>query len=135
MSGLSFRGFTYMLLIAYLIWCSNFEACIARRDKHWRHSRTVSASLLKKKGKSYSKSHNHHVGGSKPKPPTHKTTPSLPKAPPHKSTPSSPPIPKPKVTPSTPPPKAYNGGHSTILNVLDFGAKGDGSSDDTKVTL
>ena len=39
-------------------------------------------------------------------------------------------------TPTTPPPKGYNGGgHSptTTFNVLDFGAKGDGKSDDTKV--
>ncbi|XP_061356983.1 polygalacturonase At1g48100-like [Gastrolobium bilobum] len=135
MSGLSFRGFTYMLLIAFLVWSSNFESCIARRGKHWRQRRTVSASLFNKKGKSYGNSHNHHGGGSKPKPPTHKSTPPLPKAPPCKSTPSPPPppIPKPKVyTPSPPPPKVYNGGHSTIFNVLDFGAKGDSHSDDTK---
>ena len=148
MSGLSLRGFTYMFLIAFLFWSSNFESCIARRGKHWRHSRTISASIFKKKGKSHGNSHNHHGGGSKPKPPTHKkstpslpkppthrSTPPLPKAPPYKSTLSPPPIPKPKVAPSTPPPKDYNGGHSTIFNVLDFGAKGDGCTDDTKVTL
>ncbi|XP_019420997.1 PREDICTED: polygalacturonase At1g48100-like isoform X1 [Lupinus angustifolius] len=134
MSGMSIRGFTCMLLIAYLIWCSNFESCIAVRSKHWMHSRSTSLSEFKKKGKSYSNSHNHHgIGGSKPKPPTHKNTPTLPKAPPHKNTPSSPPIHKPKVgTPSTPPPKAYNRGKSTIFNVLHFGAKGDGNTDDTK---
>ncbi|CAL0328522.1 unnamed protein product [Lupinus luteus] len=127
MSGLSMRGFTYMLLIAYLIWCSNFESCIARRTKHWRHNRTVSSSEFKKKGRSYSNNHNHHGGGSKPKPRSNKSTPTLPKAPPHKNTPSSPPIPKPEV--GTPPPNAYNAGHYTIFNVLDFGdfgAKGDG---------
>ncbi|KAJ1399485.1 Pectin lyase fold/virulence factor [Sesbania bispinosa] len=133
MGGFSFRGFTYMLLIAFLIWSSNFEPCIARRGKHWRHSRTVSASLFKKKGKSHGNSHNHNGGGSKskPKPPTHKSAPPLPKAPPHTNTPSSPPIPKPKVSPPTQPPKDYSG-HSTTFNVLDYGAKGDGRTDDTK---
>lgn len=123
-----------MLLIAFLICSSNFESCIARRSKHWRQSSTVSASVFKKKGKTYGNSHkNHH---SKPKPPpTHKSTPPLPKAPPHKAIPSPPPIPKSKVSPSTPPPKSYNGEHSTIFNVLDYGAKGDGNTDDTKVTL
>ncbi|XP_057448488.1 polygalacturonase At1g48100-like [Lotus japonicus] len=128
MSGLSFRFFSYMLLIVLLIWSSNFETCIARRGKHWRQSRTVSASLFKKKGNSHGNSHNQHGGGgssshSKPKPPP----------PTHKKTPSSPLFPKPKVDPpSTPPSNDYNGGSSTMFNVLDFGAKGDGRTDDTK---
>ncbi|XP_027347524.1 polygalacturonase At1g48100-like [Abrus precatorius] len=131
MKGLSFRGFTYMLLIAFLIWSCNFEACIARRGKHWSQSRDVSVSQFKKKGKTYSNGHHnkYHGGGSKPKPPSHKTTPTLPKPPPYKSTPSPPPN---DDTPLTPPPKAYNGGHSSTFNVLDFGAKGDGKTDDTK---
>ncbi|KAJ1423062.1 Pectin lyase fold/virulence factor [Sesbania bispinosa] len=117
MSGLSFRGFTYMLLIAFLIWSSNFEACTARRGKHWRQNR---ASLLKKKGKNYGNGHNHLGGGSKPNPPPHKSTPSSP----------PPPIPEPgEDTPSSPPPQAYN---STTFNVLDFGAKGDAITDDTE---
>lgn len=152
MSGFSFRSFTYMLLIAFLIWSFNFEACIARRGKHWRQSRDVSSSVYKKKGKNYGNSHNkNHGGGSNskpkkgtptlPKPPSHKGTPTLPKPPTHKGTPS-PPYPTPSYpsppsddTPITPPPKSYNGGHSsstTTFNVLNFGAKGDGKSDDTK---
>ncbi|KAK7247610.1 hypothetical protein RIF29_42496 [Crotalaria pallida] len=125
-----------VMLWEYIIPRPGTASCIARRSKHLRHSRSTSTSEFKKKGKNYSNSHNYHGGGSKPKPPTHKSTPTLPKAPPHKSTPSSPPIPKPKVgTPSTPPPDVDNGGHSTIFNVLDFGAKGDrdGSTDDTNV--
>ncbi|KAK9276275.1 hypothetical protein L1049_005806 [Liquidambar formosana] len=113
MSGFSFRSLTFMLLVAFLLWSSSFETCNARRGKHWRSSRTISASLSKKKGKSHSSSHHHnHGGGSKPKAP-------------------SPPKPK-KGIPTTPPPKNEDNGHSTIFNVLDFGAKGDGSSDDTK---
>ncbi|MED6169056.1 hypothetical protein PIB30_017809 [Stylosanthes scabra] len=159
MSRLNMKNFTYMLVIAFLIWSSNFESCIARRGKHWRHTSAISASLYKKKGKSYyghshnhNHNHNHHGGGSsKSKPPTHKKStptlpkpPPLPKSPPYKTIPSPPPSPpspplpppppkshKPKVgIPSTPP--SPPGGHSTIFNVLDFGAKGDGSTDDTK---
>ncbi|CAJ1940149.1 unnamed protein product [Sphenostylis stenocarpa] len=138
MSGLSFRGFAYMFIIAFLIWSSNFESCIARRGKHWRQSsRDVSAAVYKKKGKNYGNGHNskNYGGGSKPKPPLHKGTPTLPKPPPHKNTPSPPyPPPSNEDTPSAPPPKAYNGGHpsTTTLNVLNFGAKGDGKTDDTK---
>ncbi|QCD82301.1 polygalacturonase At1g48100 [Vigna unguiculata] len=139
MSPLSFRGFTYLFLIVFLIWSSNFEACIARRGKHWRHSTRDDASpaLYKKKAKSYGNGHNkNHGGGSKPKPPSsHKATPTLPKPPPHKTIPSPPyPPPSNEDTPTTPPPKPYNGGHSssTTFNVLDFGAKGDGKTDDTK---
>jgi len=142
MSALSFRGFTYMFLIVFLIWSSNFEACIARRGKHWRQSsRDVSAAVYKKKGKNYGNGHNkNHGGGSKPKPPSYKGTPTLPKPPSHKTTPSPPYLPPTNGdSPTTPPPKAYNGGHSstttTTFNVLDFGAKGDGKTDDTKVTL
>ncbi|XP_054809647.1 polygalacturonase At1g48100 [Prosopis cineraria] len=144
MREFSFRGFTFMVLIGFLVWSSNFEACIARRGKHWRQNRDVSASLYKKK-KGYSngnKHNNHHGGGShsKPKPPSSPLPPPHhpPKAPPrYKITPSPstspPPFPKPKKgTPSASPPKGYNVGHSSIFNVLDFGAKGDGKADDTQ---
>ncbi|KAK7829508.1 polygalacturonase [Quercus suber] len=124
------------------------------RGKHWRHSRGISASLFKKKGKSQGSSNNHHSGGSKPKSPPHKASPlptpkpkspphkasplptPKPKSPPHKASPlpthkpKAPPLPSPKPKeefPSNPP-----AGHSTTFNVLDFGAKGDGSTDDTK---
>ncbi|XP_038714484.1 polygalacturonase At1g48100-like [Tripterygium wilfordii] len=120
MLRLSFRNLIFNLFIAFLVWSSSFENCIARRGKHWRQSRATSASLAKKKGESYNSGHHHHNGGSKPKaPPSHKA-------------PVSPPSKPGEDIPPSPPQKGYNGGHSTIFNVLDFGAKGDGSTDDTK---
>lgn len=112
-----------MVFIALLLCFSNFETCNARRGKHWRHSRSSTSSSLysKKKGKSHGSNH-HHATVSKPK------TPSPPKKlknPP----PSASPPPK-KDFPSPPAEKGY--GHSAIFDVLDFGAKGDGNTDDTK---
>lgn len=125
MSRLSFRSLTFMFFIAFLVWSSSIETCNARRGKHWRQSR-ASSSLSKKKGKSYSNGNHRLGGGSKPK---------APKSSSHKA----PPVPatKPKEDfPSSPPQKGYNGGHSaSTFNVLDFGAKGDGSTDDTQVIL
>lgn len=136
MIGFSFRSLTFTFLFAFLIWSSNFEACIARRRRHWRPSRGgTSSSLYKNKGKynhghNNNNNHNHHHGSSgsktKPKsPPSHKVVVAPP-----------PPLtPKPKeATPPSPPRKGNNnGGHSVTFNVLNFGAKGDGSTDDTKV--
>ncbi|XVF43987.1 hypothetical protein PTKIN_Ptkin02bG0084100 [Pterospermum kingtungense] len=137
MSGISFRSLTFMFLIAFLVWVSSIETCIARRGKHWRQSRyAAAASLSKKKGKSHgygSGHHNYHNGGSKPKAPPYKTTPSSPKTKPPPA--PSPPIPKPKKgVPSTPPPqKGYSHSQqSNVFDVLHFGAKGDGKTDDTK---
>ncbi|KAE8704952.1 pantothenate kinase 2-like [Hibiscus syriacus] len=127
MGGISFRSLTFMVLIALLVWFSSIETCIARRGKHWRQSRYATASLSKKKGSSHGHGHhNYHNGGSKSKPPPQS----------HKAIPTPLPYPKPKeeVTPSVPPPhKGYSyGQQSSIFNVLNFGAKGDGETDDTK---
>ncbi|KAF2286687.1 hypothetical protein GH714_023600 [Hevea brasiliensis] len=108
-----------MLFIAFLVWCSSFDTCIARRGRHWRQNRATSASLYKKKVKSNGSNHHHHNGESKPKP----------KPPSHRS-PLPPPVSKPPkeyAPPSSSPTKG-----SATFNVRDFGAKGDGKSDDTK---
>ncbi|KNA18657.1 hypothetical protein SOVF_068750 [Spinacia oleracea] len=130
-----------MLLIVILLWSTNFDACNARRGRHY--SRPLSASLLKKKSKGHGyHSHNHHHS-SKPKPKPHSPTkpspdvdtpsplpPPIQKAPYYKRSPpkaKSPPNPTPIVEVPSPEPKGSN-----IFSVLDYGAKGDGTSDDTK---
>ncbi|KAH7833130.1 hypothetical protein Vadar_003347 [Vaccinium darrowii] len=105
-----------MLFIAFLIWSPQIHTCSARRGKHWRQNRGVPGSLYKKKAKNH---HNSNAGKSKHKVPS-------PKAPP----PPSPPALKPDIPP--PPKKGYDKAPSAVYNVVDFGAKGDGESDDTK---
>ncbi|XP_042493971.1 polygalacturonase At1g48100-like [Macadamia integrifolia] len=119
MSGFALKSLTFFLLICFLVWCSSLELCNARRGRHWRQTKDESASLYKKKVKSHASSGSHyhqgiHGGTSKPKK-------------------SPPPAHKGHTSPTAPPPaKGYNAGHSTVFNVVNFGAKGDGSTDDTK---
>ncbi|XP_016481100.2 polygalacturonase At1g48100-like [Nicotiana tabacum] len=110
MGGFSFRSFTFMFIVAFLVWSSNVETCYARRGRHWRQTTTSSASLYKKKEKSHGSNH-HHNNGSKSKP-KHSSPPSMPTNPPRKGYDDVP--------------------SSTIFDVRSFGATGDGKTDDTK---
>ncbi|KAH0672206.1 hypothetical protein KY290_024464 [Solanum tuberosum] len=113
MGRLSFRSVTFMFIVAFFVWSSlNVEVCNARRGKHWRqHGTTSSVSLYKKKGKSHGSNNNHKSGG-KPKPKYASPPPS---------------------TPISPPSKGYDNVPSTnIFDVTNFGAVGDGKTDDTK---
>lgn len=128
MKGFSFRGLTFSFVVAFLVWSSSLESCHGRTTgKHWRQNRAASAALSSKKGKAHghggAHKGNHHGGATKTKPPSRKTLPPL-----------QPPTTKPKPdVPRSPPPQ--KGGHSSMFNVLDFGAKGDGVTDDTKVNI
>lgn len=117
------RSIALMVLITIMVWSSSFETCNGR-GRHWRQRRD-SASLMKKSG-GYKNRHNHN-GKYKPKQKP-KQKPKLPApvtSPPH--------FVKPK--PDVPPSGGYEKSADTVFNVLDFGAKGDGVSDDTKVIL
>ncbi|XP_076895049.1 polygalacturonase At1g48100-like isoform X2 [Bidens hawaiensis] len=128
MGCLTLRGLTFAILITILVWtfAIDHHTCNARRG--WHSSRTTSSSLSKKKSGSH---HHHHTGGkSKSKSSSHKAPPS-PFTPPKVKAPPAPPEGK---SPVAPPEKGYHGGPAAAAtyNVLDFGAKGDGSTDDTK---
>lgn len=130
MSGFSARSITFMLFIAFLVWSSSFDTCIARRGRHWRQTRSSSVSLYKKKGKNHS--NHHHNVKSKSKSSPHKA----PSPPLSRKAPSPPPPNNPKDDdiPPPPPQKGYGSpSRSSVFNVLDFGAKGNGNTDDTKV--
>ncbi|OAY64098.1 Polygalacturonase [Ananas comosus] len=102
MRGFVQNGTMALLLLFFLVTCTNFDACGARRVRHLGSSHH----------------HDHGVGGPKPSP-------------------SPPPSP---LSPSPPPPSMSNltstldrpALSGTVFNVVDFGASGDGVTDDTK---
>ena len=112
-----------MFMVAFLVWSSSLGGCHGRATgKHWSKNRVASATHSSKKGKAHSHGGGHNGnrrgGASKTKPPSTK--------------------PKQDVPPSLPPQKGgggFKGGHSSMFNVLNFGARGDGVTDDTKVRI
>lgn len=148
---LRLKGLTLPLLLVLLVLCSSVSVCDARSGKHWRQNKAPSISMLRRKGKG--KNGNSHrqygKGYQNPYQPSPSTSPNVPVSPsgspvqgkghqgPTMPTPSvgngyAPPLPPPPPLLPPPPPAAPS--QDTVFNVVDFGAQGDGVTDDTQVT-
>jgi hypothetical protein len=158
---LRLKGFGLLLLLVLLALCSTIDVCdAARRGKHWRPRSSPSSSLLKRKGKTKKGSSHRQHGGSRPSPKQPVSPPPGPGAgkgyqTPYQPSPNAPagPSPQPSPTkgnghqsPKSPPPSCGKGNQpppqpppatseGAVFNVVDFGANGDGVSDDTKVSI
>uniref|UniRef100_A0A0A9D2Z7 Pectate lyase superfamily protein domain-containing protein n=1 Tax=Arundo donax TaxID=35708 RepID=A0A0A9D2Z7_ARUDO len=150
------KGLTVPLLLVLLVLCSSVRLCDGRSGKHWRQNRAPSTSLLRRKGKPKSSSSPKQNGRANQNPyqPSPSTTPNVPVSPcgspvqgkggqsPTMPAPSggngytlpSPPPPS-SSAPTPPPPPPAAAAQNTIFNVVDFGAKGDGITDDTQVII
>ncbi|KAL3631004.1 hypothetical protein CASFOL_023988 [Castilleja foliolosa] len=133
----SFKNITFTICIVLLMWFSNMETCKARHvGKHRRHIRDEAAnSLSKRKNKSHHHSTKNKQKAPKASPPLPPPPPSGPIFTPPPAVTPPPPSPPPAVGPiQIPPPKKGNANapNCSVFDVLDFGAKGDGNTDDTK---
>lgn len=123
MEAFSSRWFTLMVIIACLVWSSSNMGMGSCNARTMGKTREDTATLYKKKGKSHGSTHQKGPGSHK----SNTKPPSVANPPPSSPVPS----PKPDVHPS-PPVQVPDNAPSTLFNVLDFGAQGDGTNDDTE---
>ncbi|KAL7133103.1 hypothetical protein ABFS83_12G118500 [Erythranthe nasuta] len=124
-----FKNLTFTIMVVLLVlWFSDMETCNARKTgrRHYRQSsRSVDVSLSKNTGKNHGSNHHHSNGEGKSK----QKAPS-PKSPPPAA---AGPVETPPPTNIPPPDKSEeNAPDPTVFDVLDFGARGDGTTDDTQ---